>query len=60
MTNADKFEEVFGFEPKIADCVAVDCLQCPIADWKRLDFCEGCGKNVKKWWYHTEYKEPEK
>lgn len=30
MTNAEKFEEVFGFKPNIDKCPAEDCEDCPV------------------------------
>ena len=50
-TNADKFEEVFGFEPITSRCI-------------RKDICAGCeeygtqSKNCMEDWWNEEYKAP--
>lgn len=57
MTNAEKFKEVFGFEPdpdvenEFCIFTETDCEKMGVQD------CDDCPNN--DWWDH-EYKEPEK
>lgn len=30
MTNAEKYKEVFGFEPDRSMCIAISCDKCPV------------------------------
>lgn len=50
MTNAEKYKEVFGFEPEYNNCIANVCNICPLVGKK----CFGTG--VEDWW-NSEYKE---
>ena len=53
MTNAEKFKEVFGFEP-FTICPSLLCSECPLEDKDK------CGKtNIASWW-NSEYKESAK
>lgn len=47
-TNAEKFREVFGFEPYRDKCLADSCLKCPL---KKDGFDRTChiGK-MRDWW----------
>lgn len=52
MKNIEKFKEVFGFEPKVDDCLSDKCSICPLKK-RGLDFA--CYvKNRIDWWY-SEY-----
>lgn len=50
MTNAEKYKEVFGFEPDIKSCPTDNCNVCPLANQKY------CTENKSDWW-NSEYKE---
>ena len=50
MTNAEKYKEVFGFEPEINSCPTHICEDCPLATHKY------CSKSKPDWW-NNEYKE---
>lgn len=47
MTNAEKFEEVFGFKANTQLCYIPECLQCPTDD-----DCDICPYNK---WLEEEY-----
>ena len=47
MTNAKKFEEVFGFAPDCCECPTYSCDNCPSDNW---------GNCASRWW-NSEYKE---
>ena len=47
MTNAEKYKEVFGFEPNKYGCVAKECDSCPLI---------GTNCKTHNWW-NKEYKE---
>lgn len=51
MTNAEKYKEVFGFEPEREICPTAYCKNCPVDG-------QDCGKDYK--WWDEEYKEPKK
>ena len=51
MTNAEKYEEVFGFEPDLSACPVESCTKCPVKD-KRLDSI-----SCSKIWWNSEYRE---
>lgn len=51
MTNAQKYEEIFGFPPDKAMCPAEKCAICPMM--KKTESCES-----ENWW-SAEYVEPE-
>ncbi len=48
MTNAEKFEEIFGLEPDTTQCPIEDCSKCPLYDEEY--YC------TETWW-ESEYKE---
>ena len=50
MTNAEKYKEVFGFEPDFNSCMADECYICPL----RKNGCISTGTVV---WWNSEYKE---
>ena len=50
MINAEKFEEVFGFEPNYAGCITAKCINCPLDGTTVLGHC-----NTNEWWA-SEYK----
>ena len=51
MTNAEKYKEVFGFEPeRRLDCICSDCTKCPID-------ANCCDKYLVFDWWNSEYKE---
>lgn len=47
MTNAEKFEEVFGFKANTQQCYMPECLQCPTDD--------GCDICPYDKWLEEEY-----
>lgn len=49
MTNAEKYQEVFGLVPDIGSCPTEDCSYCP-------GLCYGAN-SVCTWWYE-EYNGP--
>lgn len=51
MTNAQKYEEVFGFPPDQDMCPTKDCDKCPVDNYHD-SYC------INEWW-DSEYKEPE-
>lgn len=53
-TNADKFKEVFGFEPCTDLCVLEKNIKCKECKYKGTTENESC---CSKWW-EEEYKEP--
>lgn len=56
MTNAEKFEEVFGVEPDTGCCILMcETMSYPCEYFEELD--GGC--NCNKWWYE-QYKEKRK
>ena len=52
MTNAQKYEEIFGFPVDKEMCPTADCENCPLKGNKY-----GCALTVE--WWDSEYKEPE-
>lgn len=60
MTNAQKYKEIFGFEPSQTDCVCDQCENCPIQREHNgtLDFLS-CVDEFKCDWWDSEYKSPE-
>ena len=52
MTNAEKYEEVFGMKVDKDMCPTKVCAICPIKNKKLRCRC----KNTEKWW-ESEYKE---
>ena len=50
MTNAQKYEEVFGLPVDKTMCPTLDCEKCPVT-------VNGCN-NTDSWW-DSEYKESE-
>lgn len=54
MTNAEKYKEVFGFEPDMKSCPTYKCLECPCCE---VIGCKHvCGKDTRAWW-QDDYKE---
>lgn len=53
MTNAQKYEEVFGFPPDKVGCPTKTCDECPVNGKNLLSPCA-----CEKWW-NSKYKEPE-
>lgn len=56
MTNAEKFEEVFGFEPDTFRCPTYGCDKCPISNVCNNNTKDFHYSDRQKWWY-SEYKE---
>ena len=54
MTNAQKYEEGFGFPPDKVGCPTKTCDECPVKGKNLLSPCD-----TKEWW-NSEYKEPNK
>ena len=54
MTNAEKYKEVFGFEPDMKSCPTYLCLNCPCCENTDGDY--SCNSNSRMWW-DSEYKE---
>ena len=50
-TNAQKYEEIFGFPPDEDMCPTKDCKKCPVDNYHDM-YC------INEWW-DSEYKEPE-
>ena len=50
MTNAQKYEEIFGFPPDVDMCPTIKCEDCPLHE---INYCN-CGE-----WWDYEHKEPE-
>ena len=48
MTNAEKYKEVFGFEPDMENCPTLKCLECPCH--KKNDGVVVCGGDSRAWW----------
>lgn len=55
MTNAEKYQEVFGFPPDRGNCPTEDCIDCPCRQSKgdTTDFFF-CGSAYD--WWDEEYK----
>jgi hypothetical protein len=51
MTNAEKYQEVFGFPPDKGSCPAEDCHVCPINNCS-----EDFGRESTFEWWDEEYK----
>lgn len=49
MTNAEKFEEVFGVKPYTNCCPTTECGECPANNWGGFD--------CASMWWNSEYKE---
>lgn len=59
MTNAEKFEEVFGFTPHKTSCLSDTCAKCPAhcANLSKYSEIEAMLPiSVGQWW-DSEYKE---
>ena len=54
MTNAEKYEEVFGFPPDTANCPTEDCISCPCSQ-KDKEQIRSCNIPTYDWW-NEEYK----
>ena len=60
-TNAEKFKEIFGFEPDINHCVLKSCSMCGKVSQKlKFDsgYAYGWCHHAKTWW-NSEYRELE-
>jgi len=55
MTNAEKYEEIFGLKPDYDSCPTVFCDDCPIHN-KEFDHL-GCSSSMRAVWWDAEYKE---
>ena len=40
MTNAEKFEKVFGFEPNWSGCITSKCSNCPLSETTVIGHCK--------------------
>lgn len=56
MTNADKYEEVFGFPPVMSDCPTSDCKKCPFRKIPKGQWWCSSQEDLYNWW-QSEYKE---
>ena len=58
MTNAEKYEEVFGFPPAALICPTSVCANCPLyqtnTDTDYID-PDCCCPNIENWW-NSEYR----
>ncbi len=50
MTNADKYEEVFGMPVDKSNCPTSDCIQCPCADVADDHAVHCVARCVFEWW----------
>ena len=57
MTNAEKYKEVFGFEPSYTDCIADKCDECPLGRLRNCIDYLSCVDEFKVDWWNSEYKE---
>ena len=48
MTNAEKYKEVFGFEPDMKSCPTYLCFDCPLCE--EIGCKRVCGSNTRMWW----------
>lgn len=57
MTNAEKYEEVFGVPPDITRCPTADCDKCFLGKKKRKKGQWWCvtGEDIMNWW-NSKYK----
>lgn len=56
MTNAEKYEEVFGFPP-ITECPTSDCERCPLLKRKRKKSQWWCSTQEEQYgWWNSDYK----
>jgi hypothetical protein len=53
MTNAEKYQEVFGFPPDTGNCPTDDCKVCPCSQMK----IKGIYECMTYDWWNKEYKE---
>jgi len=53
MKNADKFKEVFGFEPRMDKCLSESCRDCPL---KTYGLEMSCYSYRMVDWWNSEYK----
>ena len=56
MTNAQKYEEVFGMKPDISNCPTDDCKICPCGIKDQHDGIACFASRTNDWW-NSEYKE---
>ena len=52
MTNAEKYQEVFGFPPDKASCPTRLCKNCPVSPDKK----NTCNAGYQYHWWDEEYK----
>ena len=55
-TNAEKYEEVFGFPPRTDKCPSEFCCKCPLKFYGIKRECHTI--RIREWW-NSEYKESE-
>lgn len=56
MTNAEKYEQIFGFPADISNCPTSDCWKCPCAHFDNAHCVRCTGSDVDEWW-KAEFKE---
>lgn len=58
MTNAEKYKEIFGFEPDTTSCPTEECGNCPLRHCTKMSEETGIKTSllIKAWW-SGEYKE---
>lgn len=52
MTNAEKYKEIFGFEPDMSACPTNNCKNCPRSDIRSI-----CRNTDTLNWWEEDYKE---
>lgn len=55
MTNAEKYQEVFGFPPDTGNCPADDCNVCPCVAKNSMGDISCLASYTSSWW-NSEYK----
>lgn len=48
MTNAEKYKEVFGYEPEMKSCPTHVCIECPCC--VRVNGKDICNMETRMWW----------
>ena len=57
MTNAEKYEQVFGFPPNsVLECPTSDCKKCPLFNLHRKEDLCASNEELFNWW-NSEYRE---
>ena len=51
MTNAEKYEEIFGIKPDMTSCPTRKCVECPLYNTNT----HLCGQDTRMWWV-SDYK----